>query len=162
MFALKYGILEVYPKTVEEFLIMETQCIFCKIINQEIPSAKVYEDDVVYAFLDITQVTPGHTLIIPKKHVVDIFDYTPELAGEVMSRLPHIAHALKQSFPEMKGLNIINNNGEAAYQTVFHSHWHLIPRYSSEDGFSMQFENNQDSYTQEEFSDRAKFIGKNI
>lgn len=141
---------------------METECIFCKIINQEIPSAKVYEDDVVYAFLDITQVTPGHTLVVPKQHVADIFEYSPELIGEVMSRLPKIAQALKDTFPEMKGLNIINNNGKAAYQTVFHSHWHLIPRYDSEDGFSMEFTDNQSSYTQEEFLDRAEQIAQNI
>ena len=62
-------------------------CIFCKIINQEIPSYKIYEDDKVYAFLDISQATKGHTLVVPKRHVADIFEYDPELAGEVFFRV---------------------------------------------------------------------------
>ncbi|MHA4875209.1 HIT domain-containing protein, partial [Enterococcus faecium] len=66
-------------------------CIFCNIINQEIPSYKIYEDDKVYAFLDISQATKGHTLVVPKRHVADIFEYDPELAGEVVSRVPKIA-----------------------------------------------------------------------
>ena len=86
----------------------------------DIPSHKVYEDDKVYAFLDITQVTLGHTLVIPKKHVSDIFEYDETLAADVFSRIPKIARALEASFPEMEGLNIINNNKEIAYQSVFH------------------------------------------
>lgn len=125
-------------------------CIFCKIINQEIPSYKVYEDEKVYAFLDITQVTKGHTLVIPKKHVSDIFEYDEELATDVFTRIPKIARALEAAFPEMQGLNIVNNNREVAYQTVFHSHVHLIPRYGKEDDFSMHFGKHMDDYTPEE------------
>ena len=62
-------------------------CIFCKIIDGEIPSYKIYEDEVVYAFLDITQVTPGHTLVVPKKHAKDIFEYDEELASQVFARM---------------------------------------------------------------------------
>ena len=65
-----------------------TDCIFCKIIEGQIPSAKVYEDEDVYAFLDITQVTPGHTLFIPKTHVHNIFEYDEDLAAKVMTKLP--------------------------------------------------------------------------
>ena len=82
-------------------------CIFCKIINKEIPSYPVYEDDVVYAFLDITQTTKGHTLVIPKQHVTDIFEYDETLAGELFSRIPKIARAIEQAFPECQGLNIV-------------------------------------------------------
>ena len=71
-----------------------TDCIFCKIIDGEIPSYKVYEDDVVCAFLDISQTTPGHTLVVPKKHVKDIFEYDGDLAAEVFARIPKIARAL--------------------------------------------------------------------
>lgn len=105
-------------------------CIFCKIIDQEIPSYKIYEDEKVYAFLDISQATKGHTLVVPKKHVNDIFEYDENLAADLFTRIPKIARALEKAFPEMEGLNIINNNKELAYQSVFHSHVHLIPRYS--------------------------------
>ena len=88
-----------------------TDCIFCKIIAGEIPSYTVYEDDVVKAFLDISQGTPGHTLVVPKKHVKDLFAYDEDLAAAVFSSLPNIARAVKKSNPSIKGINIINNNG---------------------------------------------------
>lgn len=127
-------------------------CIFCKIINQEIPSYKIYEDEKIYAFLDISQSTKGHTLIIPKEHVTDIFDYNEVLASDVFARIPKIARSIEKAFPEMEGLNIINNNRELAYQTVFHSHIHLIPRYSKQDDFSIHFGNHQADYTTEEMT----------
>lgn len=137
-------------------------CIFCKIINQEIPSAKVYEDDKVYAFLDLSQVTPGHTLLVPKKHVENIFEYDQELAAETAARIPKIARAIQVAFPDSKGMNIINNNGKVAYQSVFHSHWHLVPRYSDKDDMKLTFSSNQDNFTQEEFQERAEKITNNI
>ena len=137
-------------------------CIFCKIINQEIPSYKIYEDDKVYAFLDISQATKGHTLVVPKRHVADIFEYDPELAGEVFSRVPKIAQALEKAFPEMEGLNILNNNKEVAYQSVFHSHVHLIPRYSKEDDFSIHFGNHQEDYSAEAMQEIAETIAKQV
>lgn len=136
-----------------------TDCIFCKIIEGQIPSAKVYEDEDVYAFLDITQVTPGHTLVIPKTHVANIFEYDEDLATKVMTKLPKISRAVRRAFPDMLGLNILNNNGQAAGQTVFHSHIHLIPRYQGDsDGFGWSFADNSKSYTSEEFSARAAAI----
>lgn len=139
-----------------------TDCIFCKIINGDIPSAKVYEDDEVFAFLDMSQVTPGHTLVVPKKHVENIFEYNEDVAVAIAKRLPKIANAIKEAFPEIKGMNIVNNNGELAYQSVFHTHWHLLPRYNEDDKFAIEFSNNQDSYTQEEFSERAALIASQI
>ncbi len=139
-----------------------TDCIFCKIINQEIPSYKVYEDHKVYAFLDITQVTKGHTLLVPKAHVTDIFEYEPTLAGEVFARVPKVARALEKAFPEMQGLNIINNNKELAYQSVFHSHIHLIPRYGESDDFSIHFGNNQEAYSSESMQEIAEKIMKQV
>lgn len=133
-------------------------CIFCKIAAGEIPSSKVYEDEKVYAFLDTSQVTEGHTLLIPKKHVANIFEYDEKLAAEVFSYLPKIANALQKAYPEMKGLNILQNNGEVAYQTVFHSHVHLVPRYQRDEGFKVYFADNSDSYTQEEFQQRGQKI----
>ncbi|WP_262314858.1 HIT family protein [Lacticaseibacillus parakribbianus] len=124
-----------------------SDCIFCKIIAGEIPSVKVYEDDTVLAFLDISQATPGHTLVVPKVHVPDLFAYDADLAAAVFARLPKIARAIKASDPRIEGLNVLNNNGEVAYQSVFHSHIHLIPRYSTADDFSIHFGDHTQDYT---------------
>ena len=137
-----------------------TDCIFCKIIEGQIPSAKVYEDEDVYAFLDITQVTPGHTLVIPKTHVANIFEYDEELAAAVFSRIPKIARAVKAMNPDVKGVNILNNNGEVAFQSVFHSHIHLIPRYKHEEGFGLKWETHD--YSHEELATIAQNIAKHV
>ncbi|WP_025728859.1 HIT family protein [Atopobacter phocae] len=135
-----------------------SETIFEKIIKKEIPAHIVYEDDEVLAFLDITQVTKGHTLVIPKEHVATIFDYSDELAATVFSRVPKIARALQRAFPEMVGLNILNNNGEQAYQSVFHSHLHLIPRYGATDDFGLKWGTNNDHYTAEDLKALAETI----
>lgn len=127
----------------------EDDCIFCKIINGEIPSYKIYEDEITFAFLDLSQTTKGHTLIVPKNHVTDIFSLNETLASQLFARVPKIARALELALPDMQGLNIINNNRELAYQSVFHSHIHLIPRYSHEDDFSIHFGNHSEDYTSE-------------
>lgn len=106
--------------------------IFDKIIAGEIPSYKVYEDEDVLAFLDISQVTPGHTLLVPKTDVADIFDYTDDIARKVLLKLPVIAAAVKASNPDITGINIQSNNGVSAGQTVRHSHWHIIPRFDND------------------------------
>lgn len=137
-------------------------CIFCKIINKEIPSYKVYEDAEIYAFLDITQTTKGHTLVIPKKHVQDIFALEEQLASQLFAKIPQIARGLEKALPEMAGLNLINNNKELSYQSVFHSHIHLIPRYSSEDDFSISFGNNGESYTEGMMAELAEKIEKQV
>ncbi|OKO89301.1 HIT family protein [Geobacillus proteiniphilus] len=123
-----------------------SNCIFCKIINGELPAAKVYEDDHVLAFLDISQVTKGHTLVIPKVHTENIFTLTPEAAGQLFRAVPTIANALKQAFSPV-GLNLLNNNGEQAGQTVFHYHLHLIPRYGKGDGFGAVWKSHASDYT---------------
>lgn len=133
-------------------------CIFCKIIKGEIPSYTVYEDDVVKAFLDISQVTPGHTLMVPKKHVQDIFAYDDELAQAVFARLPKVARAIKASNPNIKGMNILNNNGKVAYQSVFHSHIHLIPRYGEDDGFAMKFTDHSKEMTEAKYKEIQQSI----
>ena len=125
-----------------------SQCIFCKIINKEIPGHVVYEDEFVLAFLDISQSTKGHTLVIPKKHAQDVFSMTAEDMSHVFSIVPKLANALKTTF-NCNGLNVVNNNGVAAGQTVFHYHVHLIPRYDETDGFSNSYANNMENYTPE-------------
>ena len=92
-------------------------CIFCKIISGEIPSSKVYEDDKVLAFLDISQATKGHTLVIPKEHVRNILEMSAETAETVFSRVPKIARAVQKATRAI-GMNILNNNEEVAGQTA--------------------------------------------
>lgn len=106
--------------------------IFDKIIAGEIPSYTVYEDEDVLAFLDISQVTPGHTLLVPKADVADIFDYTDDIAKKVLLKLPVVAAAVKASNHDITGINIQSNNGVSAGQTVRHSHWHIIPRFDDD------------------------------
>lgn len=120
-------------------------CIFCKIVSGEIPSAKVYEDEHVYAFLDISQVTKGHTLVVPKIHKETIFDLSSDMAGPLFESVKKVADALKASLSP-SGLNLLNNNGETAGQTVFHYHIHLIPRYSLDDGFHPVFKESSGSH----------------
>ena len=103
-------------------------CLFCKIINKEIPSYKIYEDDVVYAFLDINPDSTGHTLIIPKKHYLDLDDIDIEILKHIMK----IAKMLKKRIEEKlncDGLTLIQNNGDI--QEVKHFHLHLKPFYKN-------------------------------
>lgn len=137
-------------------------CIFCKIVAGDIPSVKVYEDDQVLAFLDISQATKGHTLLIPKRHVQDIFAYDEDLAAAVFTRLPKLARAIKASDPAITGLNILNNNGEVAYQSVFHSHIHLIPRYTPADDFSIHFGDHSATTTQADLEATAAAIAAKV
>ncbi len=124
-----------------------SDCIFCMIRDGDIPSRKIYEDEYVFAILDLSQVTPGHTLVIPKKHIRNIYNYDAKLAENVFSILPKISRAIRDSNPAIKGLNILINNEEIASQTVFHSHIHLIPRYTEEDDFGLEWAHNEDKYT---------------
>lgn len=101
-------------------------CIFCMIRDGDIPSRKIYEDENVFAILDQSQVTPGHTIVITKKHIRNIYDYDEQLARDVFSVLPKITRALRDFHPDVKGLNILVNNEEIASQSVFHSHIHLL------------------------------------
>lgn len=138
---------------------MNNDCIFCKIVNGDIPSTKIYEDDDVLAFLDISQTTPGHTLLIPKKHVANIFEYDDELANKTLTKIPLIARAINEAIPNIKGLNIVNNNGEVAYQSVFHSHIHFIPRFTlDKDDFSMSFTDNSRQYSADKLQEIANQI----
>ncbi len=138
-----------------------SDCIFCKIINGEIPSSKVYEDEHVFAFLDISQVTKGHTLLIPKVHKENVYELTPEIAQHIFSVTPKIATAIKEEFNPI-GLNLLNNTGEEAGQSVFHFHLHFIPRYGKGDGFGAVWKTHNDEYTPEDLQQIAGDIGKHI
>ncbi|MFJ5715027.1 HIT family protein [Neobacillus sp. NPDC093127] len=138
-----------------------SDCIFCKIVNGEIPAAKVFENEHVMAFLDISQVTKGHTLVIPKVHKENLFELTPEMARNLFEVVPAIANALKREF-EPIGLNTINNNGEHAGQSVFHYHMHLIPRYGKGDGFGAVWKNNQSDYSAQILQEMAAAINNQL
>ena len=103
-------------------------CIFCKIANGEIPSATVYEDSVCRVILDVNPANKGHALIIPKEHFDDIYSIDAETAAKIFTIATEVAKAQKAEL-NPDGLNILQNNGEAAGQTVFHFHMHLVPRY---------------------------------
>lgn len=107
-------------------------CIFCKIANGEIPSATLYENEDFRVMLDIGPASFGHTLILPKKHYADIYELPDELASRVMVLAKKVAEALKQAL-ELEGLNLLQNNGSLAGQTVYHFHLHLIPRYQGDE-----------------------------
>jgi histidine triad (HIT) family protein len=122
----------------------DPDCIFCKIIEGEIPSAKVYEDDDVYAFLDLGQVTKGHTLVIPKVHQKNVYELTSDVAEKVFAAVPKIARAIKKQYLPI-GMNLLNNNEEPAMQSVFHYHIHIIPRYGDQDGFDIHWKTHETS-----------------
>lgn len=132
-------------------------CLFCKIIAGELPSAKVYEDEHVFAFMDISQVTTGHTLVIPKIHTKNIYETPSDVAGELFTRVPKIAQAIKDVFNPV-GLNILNNNEILAGQSVFHFHLHLIPRYGEDDGFDSKWVTRNDQFSLEELQQMAENI----
>ncbi|MDD4211949.1 MAG: HIT family protein [Bacilli bacterium] len=107
-------------------------CVFCKIIDGTIPCYKVYEDEDFIAFLDISQATVGHTLLVPKMHAENVFCLPSHLQEKMGVTLVKMANQLKKTL-HVSNLNILNNNGEAAGQTVPHFHIHLIPRYPDDD-----------------------------
>lgn len=107
---------------------MEDKCIFCKIIVGEIPSNTIYEDENFKVFLDISPATRGHAVLIPKKHVENIYELEDEIASKALIVASKVAKAMKEEL-QCEGLNLLQNNGEVAGQTVFHFHIHLIPRY---------------------------------
>jgi histidine triad (HIT) family protein len=134
-----------------------SDCIFCKIINGEIPAAKVYENEHVLAFLDISQVTKGHTLVIPKVHKENVYELTEEIASNLFKEVPKLANAIKKAYSPI-GMNILNNNGEHAGQSVFHYHIHLIPRYGEGDGFGAVWKTHNSDYSPEELKNIASYL----
>ena len=106
----------------------DPSCLFCKISDGRIPSQRLYSDDVCTAFLDINPVNHGHVLIVPRHHHNDITELPSEIAAEVARVLPILAKAVVRA-TGADGFNVIINNGAVAGQTIFHGHWHIIPRF---------------------------------
>ena len=108
-----------------------SDCIFCKIIAGDIPSATIYENDEFKVILDRFPSGEGHALILPKNHVANIFEIDPEQAGRLFSLAAKLAKAMKEVLGS-ELMNILQNNGTVAGQTVFHFHLHLIPRWEGD------------------------------
>lgn len=111
------------------------ECIFCKLVNGDIPSAKVYEDELTIAFMDIGQACEGHVLVASKRHAANLLELTPEEAGAAMQTARRIAAAAAQAL-EPEGITLFQANGAAGGQTVFHFHLHVLPRKAG-DGLSL-------------------------
>lgn len=105
-------------------------CLFCNIAHKKIPSDIVYEDDKTLAFLDINPINPGHTLVIPKKHSENLYDITSADMTACMETAQKIANSLVKIGAQ--GINIGQNNGSPAGQVIFHTHFHIIPRYEKD------------------------------
>ena len=110
---------------------MREDCIFCKIANGEIPSATLFEDEDFRVILDLNPASLGHALILPKKHAANLFELPDETAAKALVLAKRIGGKLKDGL-HADGLNVVQNNGEVAGQTVFHFHMHLIPRYQDD------------------------------
>jgi histidine triad (HIT) family protein len=112
-------------------------CVFCAIVEGRSPAWQVYADDAVIAFMDINPVTDGHTLVVPRAHVRDLWEIGQEEAARTMAAAVRVAAAIRRALAP-DGLNLLHATGAAAMQTVFHFHLHLIPRYAS-DGIRLPF-----------------------
>lgn len=131
----------------------DENCIFCKLASGEIPSATLYEDNDFRVILDLSPASKGHALIIPKEHYRNLYDLDEELAAKVMVLAKKIVLKLKDVLG-CDGYNIVQNNEEAAGQTVFHFHMHLIPRYK-DDGVGLGWKMGELSE-----ADKEEILGK--
>lgn len=110
---------------------MDKNCVFCKIIGNEIPSSTLYEDENFMAIMDISPANKGHVIILSKSHIKDVFELDENSAKNAMVVVKKLANAIKKELG-CDGLNVLQNNGVAAGQTVFHYHIHLIPRFNDD------------------------------
>lgn len=109
-------------------MVSEKDCIFCKIVRDEIPAKKIYEDSGVIAFLDINPANPGHCLVVPKKHSETIFDTDEDVLKKTIVITKKLASEIRDKL-NADGVNILLNNGRHAGQLVSHLHFHIIPRF---------------------------------
>ncbi|MDP6381407.1 MAG: HIT family protein, partial [Phycisphaerae bacterium] len=116
---------------------MPRDCIFCRIADGELPSTKIFENDRMLCFMDISPIAEGHVLLIPKEHYKTITDMPAELVGEMFSQVPRLGRAVMDA-TKAEGINVLQNNGRCAGQVVSHLHVHLIPRWS-EDGLGFRW-----------------------
>lgn len=137
---------------------MENNCIFCRIIAGEIPSATIYEDEDFKVIMDISPAAKGHAILLPKRHSANLFELDEVSAAKGLLVAKKVAAAIKEEL-HCDGMNLLQNNGEAAGQTVFHFHMHLIPRYHK-DQINMTW--TQGKYEDGEATQLAKAIAARI
>ena len=133
----------------------DKDCLFCKIVEGKIPCSKVYEDDDVLAFLDISQVTRGHTLVIPKEH----YDNFLTVPKSVMHKVMDVAQRIGQADIAVlgaKGINILSNVNKEAGQSIYHFHVHVIPRYIADEGFQITMKSNDEEVSLPVLADLIK------
>lgn len=118
-------------------------CVFCEIAKGNIPASVIYEDELVIAILDTSQITKGHTLVIPKKHYDTLLDCPKETVDRMIEAAQKVA-SMQISKLGAKGFNILNNGYEIAGQSVMHAHLHVIPRYDETDGITIRFTPSKD------------------
>ena len=128
-------------------------CVFCKILNKQIPSYKIYEDENVYAFLDISKDINGHTLVIPKQHCCNVLDCEEQTLNKVVGAVKKISkHYISLGYD---GVNILNNNNPSAQQSVMHLHFHIIPRKNN-DNINLYSKLNEGNISLEEMQNKLK------
>ena len=128
---------------------MAESTLFTRIIRREVPASIVYEDEHTIAFLDIKPHNKGHTLVIPKQEVIDVLALDDATARALMHTIVKVAQAVKKA-TNADGVNIISNNGAAAGQVIFHTHFHIIPRYTGDGIFGGGAHTNYVSNTEQE------------
>ncbi len=111
---------------------VESDCLFCKIVANQVPAYVVYDDPRTMAFLDINPINPGHTLVIPKAHAIDVFDINDDDSAALMATACRIAAVIRAALDGVVGINLLQSNGAGANQSVFHIHMHVIPRVSDD------------------------------
>lgn len=130
-------------------------CIFCKLAGGDIKTNALYEDDIVKVIFDLSPASRGHVLIIPKEHFADIYELDDETAAHIFKVAVKVANAMKKTLG-YDGLNVVQNNGEAAGQTVFHFHMHIIPRYKGDTANIKWVQNEVDQAVVDEIISKAK------
>ena len=126
-----YKLIDKAKKSLVHDLTFDENCIFCKIVQRQAPSSVLYEDATVMVFLDIRPLNMGHTLVIPKTHYVDIFDIPDKVLSRMQTVSKQMALAIKKA-TNADGISIIQQNGKAAGQDIFHIHVHVVPRFEGQ------------------------------
>jgi histidine triad (HIT) family protein len=106
-------------------------CIFCKVLAGELPSEKIYEDDYAVSVMDINPWTRGHAVVVPRKHAKNLFEIEDDELAHVVQAAKRVATMMRDTL-DCDGVNLLQSNGAAAWQTIFHLHFHVIPRYADD------------------------------
>jgi histidine triad (HIT) family protein len=134
-------------------------CIFCRIIEGDLPATIIYEDDLAIAFMDIMPVNPGHVLIVPKRHFAELNLMDEETGAHLFKIAMRIERAIRRTDLRCEGTNLLQNNGRAAMQEVAHVHLHVIPRYR---GDSLRFGYSRERYEREQLEETATLIRQQL